>query len=259
MFPMSSWSPSLLNNMNSRHLGANDPMPSINPEVYTVFNMRFCPYAQRTVLFLLAKQIPFENINIDLKNKPGWFLAINPLGKVPTLVKGSTVIYESLICDDFLEEEHPETKRLLGDSPVERAMDKLLVERSKFFYGPLHGLLKVQTQEDLEKVKSQVQGGLQILGNELRSRGTSFFGGFSPGMVDYSIWPWFERFNGFAQLSNMDLKDSTLKEWMNRMFEDEAVRYYRIEDKDHAEFWRGFAQGQQNYDIMFEKENPTKL
>nr|ACE81246.1 glutathione S-transferase omega [Tigriopus japonicus] len=256
---MSSWSPSLLNNMNSRHLGANDPMPPINPDVYTVFNLRFCPYAQRTILFLLAKQIPFENVNIDLKNKPGWFLAINPLGKVPTLVRGSAVIYESLICDDFLEEEHPETKRLLRDTPLERAMDKLLVERSKFFYGPLHGLMKVKTQEDLEKVKGQVQGGIQILGDELRSRGTDFFGGSMPGMVDYSIWPWFERFNAFAQLSKIDLNDPTLQSWMSKMFEDEAVRYYRIEDNDHTEFWRGFAQGQQNYDILYQKNYSQKL
>ena len=35
---------------------------------------RFCPYAQRTILTLLAKQVPFEVVNINLKNKPEWFL-----------------------------------------------------------------------------------------------------------------------------------------------------------------------------------------
>ena len=36
--------------------------------------VRFCPYAQRTILTLLAKQVPFEVVNINLKNKPEWFL-----------------------------------------------------------------------------------------------------------------------------------------------------------------------------------------
>ena len=35
---------------------------------------RFCPYAQRTMLTLLAKGVPFEVVNINLKNKPDWFV-----------------------------------------------------------------------------------------------------------------------------------------------------------------------------------------
>jgi glutathione S-transferase len=29
--------------------------------------------------------VPFERIDIDLDNKPDWFLKISPLGKVPVL------------------------------------------------------------------------------------------------------------------------------------------------------------------------------
>jgi glutathione S-transferase len=35
--------------------------------------MRFCPYAERTMLVLLAKGIPFDVVNINLKKKPEWF------------------------------------------------------------------------------------------------------------------------------------------------------------------------------------------
>lgn len=34
--------------------------------------MRLCPFAQRTILTLNAKQIDYEVINIDLVNKPEW-------------------------------------------------------------------------------------------------------------------------------------------------------------------------------------------
>jgi glutathione S-transferase len=45
-----------------------------------------CPYVQRAVIALLEKGVPFERIDIDLANKPDWFIKISPLGKVPVLV-----------------------------------------------------------------------------------------------------------------------------------------------------------------------------
>ena len=42
--------------------------------IYPTLMSRFCPYAQRTMLTLLAKGVPFEVVNINLKNKPDWFV-----------------------------------------------------------------------------------------------------------------------------------------------------------------------------------------
>jgi glutathione S-transferase len=47
---------------------------------------KLCPYVQRAVIALAEKGVPFERIDIDLANKPDWFLNISPLGKVPVLV-----------------------------------------------------------------------------------------------------------------------------------------------------------------------------
>ena len=47
---------------------------------------KLCPYVQRAVIALTEKGVPFERIDIDLANKPDWFLKISPLGKVPVLV-----------------------------------------------------------------------------------------------------------------------------------------------------------------------------
>jgi len=46
----------------------------------------FCPYVHRAAIMLREKNVPFERTYIDLKNKPDWFLAISPRGKVPVLV-----------------------------------------------------------------------------------------------------------------------------------------------------------------------------
>ena len=70
---------------------------------------KLCPYVQRAVIALTEKGVPFERIDIDLANKPDWFLKISPLGKTPVLVVGDHAIFESAVILEYLEETqgHP--------------------------------------------------------------------------------------------------------------------------------------------------------
>src|SRR6202047_5438649 len=70
---------------------------------------KLCPYVQRAVIALTEKGVPFERIDIDLANKPDWFLKISPLGKTPVLVVGDHAIFESAVVLEYLEETqaHP--------------------------------------------------------------------------------------------------------------------------------------------------------
>lgn len=52
----------------------------------TLVSHLLCPYVQRAVILLTEKQIPFERIDVDLSNKPDWFLKVSPLGKTPVLL-----------------------------------------------------------------------------------------------------------------------------------------------------------------------------
>ena len=53
---------------------------------------------QRVRLLVAAKNIPNEEINIHLKQKPDWFLdKINPFGLVPVIEHEGHLIRESLI------------------------------------------------------------------------------------------------------------------------------------------------------------------
>src|SRR5260370_21776516 len=70
---------------------------------------RLCPYVQRAVIALTEKGVSFERIDIDLANKPDWFLAISPLGKTPVLQVGVTAIFESAVVLVDLEETPPKT------------------------------------------------------------------------------------------------------------------------------------------------------
>ena len=44
---------------------------------------KLCPYVQRAVIALTEKGVAFERIDVDLANKPDWFLKVSPLGKPP--------------------------------------------------------------------------------------------------------------------------------------------------------------------------------
>src|SRR5579862_9196604 len=68
---------------------------------------KLCPYVQRAVIALTEKGTDFERIDIDLANKPEWFLAISPLGKTPVLQVGDTPIFESAVILEYLEETAP--------------------------------------------------------------------------------------------------------------------------------------------------------
>lgn len=50
-----------------------------------IYSMRFCPYAQRTILVLNAKKIDYEVININLTEKPEWFTSKSPNGDLSNL------------------------------------------------------------------------------------------------------------------------------------------------------------------------------
>ena len=68
---------------------------------------------------LSEKQIPFQVTEIDLKNKPDWFLKISPYGKVPVLQHDDAVVYESAVINEYLDEVFPDVP-MLADAPAER-------------------------------------------------------------------------------------------------------------------------------------------
>lgn len=70
--------------------------------------------------------IRYETVNINLQSKPDWFLQRNPLGLVPVLEQDDKIIYESLVCNDYLDEVYPDPPLQPAD-PYLRAKDKMLI------------------------------------------------------------------------------------------------------------------------------------
>nr|XP_061794159.1 glutathione S-transferase omega-1-like [Nerophis lumbriciformis] len=195
----------------SKGSAAPGPVPAGSIRLYS---MRFCPFAQRTRLVLNAKGIKHDIINIDLTDKPEWFVAKNPFGQVPILeTSAGEVIYESPITCEYLDEVYPQ-KKLLPDTPIGKAQHKMLWERfSKDFV-----------------VKR-----------------TKFFGGDSVGMSDFIMWPWFERLEAFGLNDCLD-DTPELKEWMKRMLEDPIVKVSGHSVDTYRAFFKTLMDDKPNYD-----------
>ncbi len=85
-----------------------------------------CPYVQRAAIVLAEKGVPFQRIDVDLSNKPDWFRAISPLGKVPLLKVGGDVLFESAVIVEYLEETHGPA--LHPGDPLARARHRAWME-----------------------------------------------------------------------------------------------------------------------------------
>lgn len=64
---------------------------------------------------------------MDLKNKPRDLLDVNPYAKVPVLIDGDGVIYESAIINEYLEEKYP-ARPLLPSDPLQRAKIRIWID-----------------------------------------------------------------------------------------------------------------------------------
>lgn len=88
--------------------------------------------SKKVRLCLYEKGIAFESRLLDLQKreqKEPAYLALNPMGVVPTLVDDGVVIRESSIILEYLDERF-EGERLAPDAPAERARMRLLLRFS---------------------------------------------------------------------------------------------------------------------------------
>ncbi|KAJ0067035.1 hypothetical protein NL108_007850, partial [Boleophthalmus pectinirostris] len=140
----------------------------------------------------------YETINIHLKEKPEWFLERNPLGLVPAIeTETGEVVYESPITCDYLDEVYPQNK-LLPSTPFGKAKQKMMLE---YFSKVIPCFYKIVTAkkngEDVSGPVDELTEKFDKMDKVLVKKKTKFFGGDSITMIDYMIWPWFERLESF--------------------------------------------------------------
>ena len=112
-----------------------------------VISSSTCPFAQRTRMVLLEKNVDFTLTEIDLNAKQDWFLQISPYGKVPVVRHGDTVIVESAVINEYLDEEFPQ-KPLMPKTPGDRAKARIWIDFANVRFVPqIYKMLLAQDRE----------------------------------------------------------------------------------------------------------------
>ena len=90
----------------------------------TLYSYGGCPFARRTRMTLAAKNLDYELVEIDLRNRPDNFNEISPYGKVPVLFHNGERLYESAIINEYLDEVFAEPQ-LMPSDPLLKAQARI--------------------------------------------------------------------------------------------------------------------------------------
>jgi glutathione S-transferase len=92
-----------------------------------LFNTARSPFGRKVRIILVEKDLSFEEVSVDLANRSPEFQTVSPLGKVPVLVDGDTVIFDSTVVVEYLEDAFP-TPPMFGVGVRQRLVHRTLDE-----------------------------------------------------------------------------------------------------------------------------------
>ena len=167
----------------------------------TLISHELCPFVQRAAIALEEKGVKFERINVDLANKPDWFLAISPLGKVPLLKVGDAVIFESAVILEYLEETQPAP--LHPADALQRAEHRSWMEFGSTILMDLWTFYTAMDEAEFQAKAKQLTEKFARL--EQRLGEGPYFDGARFSLVDAVFGPVFRYFDVFDRIADFGM------------------------------------------------------
>jgi glutathione S-transferase len=173
----------------------------------TLVSHGLCPYVQRAAIALDEKGVAFERIDIDLDNKPDWFKAISPLGKVPLLKVDDAVIFESAVIVEYLEETQPHP--LHPAAPLKRAKHRAWMEFGSAILADIWGFYTAPDEAALQAKASALADKFARLEQHIGEG--PYFDGTRFSLVDAVFAPVFRYFDLFERIGDFGILDGKPK------------------------------------------------
>ena len=202
---------------------------------------KLCPYVQRAVIALSEKGVPFERVDIDLANKPAWFLKISPLGKVPVLTvasdEGDIALFESNVICEYIEESQGGA-RLHPQDPLQRAQHRAWMEFGSAILADLWGLETTNDAAIFEGKREAVAAKFARV--EAALGAGPFFAGRDFSLVDAVFAPIFRYFDVFDEFIDLAVfaKTPKLRKWRAELAKRPSVK--AAVGSDYPELLRAF-------------------
>ena len=177
-----------------------------------LYDFKSSPNCQRVKIVLTEKNLPYEIMPVDLRAKEQRtpeYLKLNPYGKVPVLTDDGTVLYESCIINEYLEEKYP-SPPLMPKDPGQKAKARILIDYGMGHFDSPYQKLRMelmkeqkdQNQQVIEDAKGELKRLLKRFEDELGGQ-DYLMGEFS--LVDADLLPRFTRLEGFGVLPDPSL------------------------------------------------------
>jgi glutathione S-transferase len=195
----------------------------------TLVSYKLCPYVQRAAIVMHEKSVPFERRWVDLADKPGWFLAISPLGKTPVLLAGGVPIFESAVICEYLDDVF--APRLHPEDPLERARHRAWVEFGSATLDTVGAFYSAPDAASLEARRTALRARFARIEEVLDAQGP-WFAGERFGMVDAAFAPVFRYFEVFGAMGIGGFFDGLprTRAWRDALAERPSVRAAVTED-----------------------------
>jgi len=183
---------------------------------------KLCPYVQRAVIALTEKGVAFERVDIDLANKPDWFLKVSPLGKTPVLLVGDDAIFESAVILEYLEET--QAKPLHPADPLRRAEHRAWIEYGSAVLNDIAGFYAAPDEAAFKTKAAQLEARFVRL--EARVAAAPWFDGENFSLVDTVFGPVFRYFDVFDEIGDFGVLTGKQKlaRWRKALSERSSVR-----------------------------------
>jgi glutathione S-transferase len=213
----------------------------------TLISHPLCPFVQRVAIVLREKHIPFEQVQIDLNDKPAWFLAISPAGKVPLLkverdADQTVVLFESMAICEYLEEAYRD-HGIHPAAPLARAQHRAWIEFSSATLVDAWGYLNAVDETVAATKAADLRKKLERFEAVLSDK--PYFAGAGFSMVDAVTAPVFRYFDILGDDVPPDIFGGLnhVASWRRALAERPSVRdavmadygaRFRTHLKDHA-------------------------
>ena len=189
-----------------------------------------CLFCERCRISLLEKKISFEEITVDVRNKPDWFLALSPNGKVPVLRRDDCVVFDSAVINEYLDEAFPEIP-LMPSRPDERARVRFWIN---FANSRLHTsyMNMLRTPPDgFGDAVARLEADLTTLDQALEGCANPgpYFNGEQLTLADITYATTFDRFSVFPVLRGYELPTTVerVRSWMDALANRPSVEATR--------------------------------
>lgn len=203
-------------------------MMTDNKAKLVLVSHHLCPYVQRAAIALAEKGVAFERRAIDLADKPDWFKAISPLGKVPLLIvrddHGSeTVLFESAVICEYLEETQP-GRRLHPADALARARHRGWMEFGSSVLADLWGFETAKDAATHETKAAALRDKFVRMDDQLGAG--PFFSGADFSLVDAVFAPVFRYFDVFDAIADTGILAGMPKlvAWRQALAERDSVK-----------------------------------